>query len=296
MPLFKRTVRSALLIDFDNLLSIYKRPLLDNIDAWLTWLERGQFDPKGLRRRFIARRVYWNMDNNTHQQTFARRRFDVKLCRAIRKEKASSADFDITIDAIELSHKHRNLDEVIILSFDTDFSSVLLHLQLDGRSGVAMIDGDTLDNMRDTPTAKYMRILDHSIGKREFGAVFGVTFDDVRPATPANQQPAPQPRPVAPPAPKPPQPALQPAAAFDFKEAARRLSQSARDSGLVYLGKDRIRKLVESLPGFKNNSGRPWHGHSYEKFLAEIVAAALTQFEVGKDKNGGVLLIFRGAS
>lgn len=281
--------RSALLVDFDNLIGVYKRPFLDNIDAWLRWLETGQFDPKRLRRKFVARRVYWNTENDAHRQTFLRHGFEVKLCRAIRKEKASSADFDITIDAIELSHQRGRLDEVIILSFDTDFSSVLLHLQLDGRTGVAMIDGDTLDLMRDTPTAKYMRILDLSIGKREFGAVFGATFGEA-PLRPAASPPAPvKPAPIR-------QKPSAVAQAFDFVAAAGKIASAAAHGGLVYIGKERVRGIVNKLAGFKDGRGWPWAGHSYEKFLDEVVRARPQQFEIGKTNNGGVLLVFKGAA
>lgn len=311
MP-FTKHRRSVLLVDFENLDYIYKRPFIDNIAKWLKWLESGEFDPNRVRRKFVARRVYWNTHHDIHRQVFIRHGFDVKLCRAIRKQKASSADFDITIDAIELAHQHPKMEEVIILSFDTDFSSVLLHLQLDGRTSVAMTDEDKLDRDTDTLTGIYLRILDHSIGKREFGDVIGVEFESGRthpaalsvvvPATPqtsaAQSPPAPIPQTQAaatPPA-QPAHAAATGASAFDFREAARRIAQSARDSGLVYVGKERVRNVMKNLTGFLTSGGKPWAGYSYERFLSEIVSAEPTQFEIGKTTNGGVMLTYRGTS
>ncbi|MBL8550393.1 MAG: NYN domain-containing protein [Hyphomonadaceae bacterium] len=295
--MFERRIRSALLVDFDNLIINYGRPLLDHIQNWVLWIEHGQFDHLHRRRKLVAKHVYWNSENDTHRQVFHKHRFDIHLCRAIRKEKASSADFDITIEAVRLLYKNPEIKEFIILSFDTDFSSVLLHLQLQGRSSVSMIDREKLDSVRDTATSKYMRVLDLSIEKEEFRAALNYAPSKKKlrqaPAAPVNipigVAPQPAPAPAQAQAAKPTQPK------FDYAAAAQLIARTAEQNGLVYIGRERIRKLIGHLPGFMTPAGWPWAGGSYRRALNEFQRVHPEKFALEKmPNNGGVVLVYRG--
>lgn len=331
MQLLKPRLQSALLVDFDNLIGQYRADFLDNIPNWLTWLEDGQFDYRQLRRRFVAKRVYWNTENDTHRQSFQRHGFDIRLCRAIRKEKASSADFDITIDAVNLHHEHKKLKEMIILSFDTDFSSVLLHLQLNGCEGAALFDGSVVANGGDSPTAKYRRIIDTAIDKEEFRKALHYAPPKSRLAQSAqarrgaNEVAAPVAPPSAaqtsasgatPTAEKTSKAAARPAAAgnarektvkaqtapaqpavpFDFAAAAAAIIKHADENGVVYFGRDRVRNLLKHLPGFFAANGEPWSGGSYVKTVNAIIRHEPTRFSLEKADKGGVVLVCRPAT
>lgn len=139
--MFKRSVKSALIVDFDNFVRA-GGGLVNKIPNWVAWLEDGGFDPAGRPRRLVSKKVYWNSHNDVHRVPFERAGFEIEVCIARRKEKASSADFEITIDAMDLLFARKDLDEVIFLSFDTDFLSILHRLQEGKLDVVAMVSAD----------------------------------------------------------------------------------------------------------------------------------------------------------
>jgi len=139
--MFKRRVKSALIVDFDNVVRA-GGGMVANIPHWVAWLEDGGFDPAGAKRTLISKKAYWNGHNDVHRAPFEAAGFEAEVCIARRKEKASSADFEITIDAMDLMFSRKDLDEVIILSFDTDFLSILTRLQAGKLDVVAMVSSD----------------------------------------------------------------------------------------------------------------------------------------------------------
>lgn len=294
--MFWSTRKSALLIDFENIYrSCGQRRFVDRIDNWLLWLEQGAFDPEGVRRTFVSRQVFWVPSYEKYRLEFTRRRFDAHMCRAIRKEKSSSADFDLTIRAAELRHQHRDLKEIIILSMDSDFVSVLNHVQLHDLKGVGMVDPQA--NFAES----YRNIVDLTIEKPDFLAAFdyvppkrgwfGVDAKPARassapPAAAANPEPA-----------KPKVASKQPAPAkkkFDAAAAAVIVCRHAEENGLVYLGRELVRKLLQKQPGFVVN-GRPWSDGPYRAALDQIVARD-PRLSVEKVENGGFVLTYRGAN
>lgn len=62
--MFRRTTKSALLIDFDNIVVATGKEFGQSIPNWLAWLEDGKFDKLGRRRNFLLKRVYWNAHND----------------------------------------------------------------------------------------------------------------------------------------------------------------------------------------------------------------------------------------
>lgn len=300
--------RSALLVDFENLYrQCGEEKFVRAIDNWLLWLENGAFEDSGVRRSFLVKEVFWNTQHDIFRLEFQRRRFRATVCRAIRKEKASSADFDITIRAAELRHEFRNLQEIVILSLDSDFSSVLYHVQLHEIIGVGMTDPATQFS------PNYKNIVDVAIEKADFERAY-----DYRPTkknwfgrTDAVVVPLPSASPTkkaalapamergAAPAARPKQssaeaPSDAPPRKIDFVAAAEMIAKHAHENGIHHIGRERVRKLMGRLPGFRSANGKPWAGGSYHSVLQALVAAD-SRFSIEKFDTGGMVLAFRSA-
>ncbi|MEZ6000933.1 NYN domain-containing protein [Hyphomonas sp.] len=129
-------LKSVLLVDFDNIFAATGMALVDTLPKWLLWLTDGALSEKGRRRKFVSKRVYWNSQYDVHRDAFQAAGFETFDCRAHAKTKIasgkSSADIVMTMDAIELRHEMRGIDEMVILTTDSDFVPVVNRLQLDG--------------------------------------------------------------------------------------------------------------------------------------------------------------------
>lgn len=279
--------RSALLVDFENLFKqCGEDKFVKSIDNWLLWLEHGAFEEELVKRSFLVKEVFWNTHHDIYRLEFQRRRFKPTVCRAIRKEKASSADFDITIRAAELRHEYKNrLQEVIILSLDSDFSSVLYHLQLHDIIGVGMTDPAT------QYAPSFRNIVDIVIEKPDFEAAF-----EYQPPTRrgwfgrsggvAVQSPA---APLAAHVANDAAPPVQ--IKLDYAKAAKIVARHAQENGLRHIGRERVRKLISELPGFFRD-GRPWGGGSYHSVLQGLVARD-GRFSIERINGGGAVLAFK---
>lgn len=305
--------KSALFIDFENLhYCCGGRRVVESVDNWLRWLEDGKFDPEGVRREFISKQIFWVPNFEKYRLEFAQRKFDIHMCRAIRKEKASSADFDLTIRAAELRHARKDLKEIIVLSLDSDFVSILGHVQLHNLFGVGMVDPAA------TYAQSFRNIVDITIEKPDFMAAFDYVRERRRwfggsskstpkrgsapktefvaapPAAEVQAQPpaAPPAQPVAKAQAAKPQATPSAAAKFDADAAATIVCAHAEQNGILYLGRELVRKLLRKQPGFMVNS-RPWADGSYRSMLDKIVACdnRLSVEKVGD--NGGFVLLYR---
>lgn len=129
-------LKSVLLVDFDNIFAATGMAMVDTLPKWLLWLTDGALSEKGLRRKFVSKRVYWNSQYDVHREAFQAAGFETFDCRAHAKTKIasgkSSADIVMTMDAIELHHTMRGIDEMVILTTDSDFVPVVNRLQLAG--------------------------------------------------------------------------------------------------------------------------------------------------------------------
>lgn len=129
-------LKSALIVDFDNIFAAIGSPLVEGVDQWCRWLEDGAFGPDRTRRQFVTKRVYWNLQFDVHRKAFQDADFDTFNCRAFAKNKTaagkSSADIMMTMDAVQMANEFRGLDEVIILTTDSDFVPVVNRLQATG--------------------------------------------------------------------------------------------------------------------------------------------------------------------
>lgn len=301
--MLRRRVRSALLIDFDNLVSKFGAPFCDRVENWLNWLEDGGFDPGGPKREFMLKRVYWFTDNDVNRPFFAKHGIDVSVTRAVKnKEKASSADFDITIDAVEMSYKIKNLDELIILSFDSDFLTVLNHLQVKDIDVVGMAYG------QDRPAKAFRRLVDRVIEKEEFDiamryvrpkrGLFGGAIEQPQEALP--DRPAPRASATPKPAPASRQPQAQRARpskpVFDLKSAATLAAEAAASAPSAYISKRFVSRALAKVEGFEVRGPNAWLGcGSYEAMIDQF-AKINPKLSVGRVASGALALIYKGAS
>lgn len=300
--MLRRRIRSALLVDFDNLISKFGAPFCDRVENWLNWLEDGGFDPGGPKREFLLKRVYWFTDNDSNRPFFAKHGIDVTVTRAVKnKEKASSADFDITIDAVEMSYKIKKLDEVIILSFDSDFLTVLNHLQVKDIEVVGMAYG------QDRPAKAFRRLVDRVIEKEEFDIAmryvrpkrgfFGGAIEQQQEQLPERPAPRAQaPKPPAPRQPAPPQRDRPVRPTFDLNAAASLAAEAAASAPSAYLSKRFVTRALEKVEGFSTKGGDPWLGCGSYELMIERFAKINPKLSVGRVASGALALIYRGAS
>jgi uncharacterized LabA/DUF88 family protein len=135
--MIRRKIKSALFIDFDNIVQIVGRDFADSIPRWLAWLEDGQFEEQERKRTFETKRVYWNSHNEVHRKTFEGHGFEAQTCPHRIRSKKSSADMVIAIDVIETIFGKKNIEEFVLLSTDTDFVTLIDKLGELDRSVIA---------------------------------------------------------------------------------------------------------------------------------------------------------------
>lgn len=126
-------LKSVLLVDFDNIYGATSEEVVSGLPNWLLWLEDGAFSPKNRRRRFIDKRVYWNLQFDKYRPDFERAGFSAFNCRALAKRKISagksSADIVLTMDAIEIALVNEDVEEFVILTTDSDFVPMVNRVQ-----------------------------------------------------------------------------------------------------------------------------------------------------------------------
>lgn len=165
--MFRRRVKTALLIDFDNiggLLGI--RSFVDSIENWLAWLEDGKFDDTGARRELLQKRVYWNKEFEQFQARFERMGFTALTCRSLVKHKKSNADMILALDALESAFGNRAVEEYLLLTTDTDFVPLLERLGgMDKNTVITFAEGTASER-------EYSRHADIAIPSQAFKRAF----------------------------------------------------------------------------------------------------------------------------
>jgi uncharacterized LabA/DUF88 family protein len=131
-----RAIRSALLIDIENV--SYAR-LSTSIPNWLAWLEHGQFDPAKQRRKFVLKRAYWNSTSEHDRKKFESRGIDAILVDRYVTLK-NTADVHMAIDIIELLYTRPDIEEFVLLSKDSDFIPVMQRLRLKHKKTAVLVD------------------------------------------------------------------------------------------------------------------------------------------------------------
>jgi uncharacterized LabA/DUF88 family protein len=131
-----RLIRSALLIDIENV--SYAR-LSTSIPNWLAWLEHGQFDPAKQRRKFVLKRAYWNSTSEHDRKKFESRGIDAILVDRYVTLK-NTADVHMAIDMIDLLYTRPDIEEYVLLSKDSDFIPVMQRLRSRHKKTAMLVD------------------------------------------------------------------------------------------------------------------------------------------------------------
>src|SRR5262249_45369867 len=118
--MFRPRIRSALLIDFDNIVGATNGDFGRTIPNWIAWLEDGKFDRGRRRRNFLVKRVYWHAQNNGYRPAFEGHDFDAITCESFVDNK-STADMIIALDALQATYDDKSIQEYVVLTTDTDF-------------------------------------------------------------------------------------------------------------------------------------------------------------------------------
>jgi uncharacterized LabA/DUF88 family protein len=316
MPLFRRRIKSALYIDFENVK--FQVSELANVVAWL---EDGMFDAKRRRRRFLQRRLYLNSQANKHRKGFEEIGFEV-----IEVERYgglhNSADIRIAVDMIEAALLQQRVEEYILLSLDSDFVPLVQKLGARGKRTVVMVDEHksaaktAFDLHADATIARRVLTEDAETYVRPRPGLLGRLRR--RPVAVADKDPTDKktaaaarvgwpvvplasktatPRPVATDAPvtaiRPAvstangaAPTMVPRAAIDafIKVASRNVGQpTARTS---------IMKELATIPGFAHNGAKAYFGYRSYKALVEAVAKVERRVRVRTLSFGGIAVTY----
>ncbi len=277
--------KSALLIDFDNVIGMTGGDLVAKIDHWMAWLEAGGFEAKPRRRTFLTKRVYWNGMNERYRPAFEAAGFEAYACRAIAREKKSSADIVMTLDAMEVANEMRGLKEIILLTSDTDFVPVVNRLQDRKLDVVAM------GNEENTTAAVYRDYADAMVLRRDLIAAFAFAparrswfsvgkTERTRPPdlAPAKSAPASQ----------------TPRVRDKLDEAADRLVLAAKGALGAPLSRQSVYRALQIVPGFSPTGPAPWFGAgSYKALLRTVASRRNAELRLHAYRNGGVCVAYK---
>jgi len=219
-----RRIRSALYLDFDNIVS----GLLEaDPRAAMAWLDDpgilvdrlGALDEAtGVTRDLLVRRAYLNPNGwvpdpsapdaeNAERLPLAQYRialtkagFEVVDCPTLAKGQKNAADIRMVIDVLDAIAGPVPYDEVIIASNDADFTPLLVKLRASDRRTTILTTGD--------PAAAYCAVADRRIDETQLVALLSPALALVPEARPvakakpkatvtAKPEPEPKPKPVA---------------------------------------------------------------------------------------------------
>ncbi len=302
--------KSALLVDFDNVIGMTGGDLAVRIPSWLAWLEAGKFDPANIRRKFLTKRVYWNGMNERYRPAFEAAGFEAFACRAIARDKKSSADIVMTLDALDVANELSGLAEVVLLTSDTDFVPVVNRLQSREIAVVA------LGNEENTTAAVYRDYADLMILRRDLTGAFAYSpnhrgwLGRIKP-TPAfaptglstmrNSTRAPirssaavaqttgthasreQPS------------ATTPVTRDRVDQAADRLVLASIGALGAPLSRQSACRALQDIPGMATSGRDPWLGcGSYKALLRAVVSRRPNELRLHSYQNGGLAIAYSG--
>ncbi|MBN1319056.1 MAG: NYN domain-containing protein [Anaerolineales bacterium] len=149
----KRTVNTALFVDFDNIfLSLAQldnhiaNEFATNPNNWMEWLEQKmpcicENNDEGF-RRILIRRCYLNPQSfSTYRPYFIRAAFEVIDCPPLTTRGKTSTDIHMVMDILDALNHATHFGEFIILSGDADFTPVLLRLRKHARRSAVLSAG-----------------------------------------------------------------------------------------------------------------------------------------------------------
>ncbi|MEO1330707.1 MAG: NYN domain-containing protein [Pseudomonadota bacterium] len=299
--MLRRRVRSAVLIDFDNIIGRVGGGFVDHLDAWISWLEDGAFDQNGRKRRLMARRVYWNAPNEGFRKPFESRGFEAFSCPSRVEGKRSAADMVIALDAYELTFTQPQIEEYIIFTTDTDFVALVEKLTDREKTTVAFA------NEKDVSFTVYNDFADHVVGLSQlredaFAYVRQPGFWEKLFARSPTVAPAGAKKGSGGDGDERPRGRRSrggrgPARSGDELQVAIAVLETlAESSPGMEIGKNTANKALRKELGerYRTSSTGAYLGFgSYEKLLGELVKRC-ESVELRKKHNGGVVLVSRG--
>ncbi len=136
-----RVLRSALLVDFDNVYIGLKRldpaaaeAFATNPGHWLDELAQGADTDGAVTRRFLVRACYLNPSVYArYRPNFTRAGFRVVDCPSLTQQGKSSADINLVLDAVDALAAPTRYDEFVIVSADADFTPLAQRCRADDR-------------------------------------------------------------------------------------------------------------------------------------------------------------------
>jgi CubicO group peptidase (beta-lactamase class C family) len=291
-------LQGALMMDFENVVRPPDMSFIAKLDNWVTWLEHGGFDPDRRRRKFLAKRVYWNSHCEGNRPIFERRGFDAFACPSAVKDKRSAADIWIALDAIDLTIDFRNLEEVIIISTDTDFVPVVNRLREKGKAVVVVVNEDNLSSNvypLHADTVIYLKDLRaatlYDPPKRGWFA----RSTNASPAptpVPAAATPAPQVE-VSKPAPAEKSKPSPLAPTFDLQAAAVLVLNAARVQPGLFISRKTVCNVLRGVSGFSTIGKQQWLGCGDYCTMLKAFASQRRELEVAQYKDGGCAIRLR---
>lgn len=293
--MFRRRRRSALFVDFDNVVGALTGEFGRTVAHWLDWIEDGAFDKEAERprgRRLVAKRVYWNYQNAGYSGAFEAAGFETFICasRVLRGRK-SSADMSIAIDALELAFEKPEIEEFIVLTADTDF--------------VPLIDKLTDRGCRTAALAKdnasfvaYSEHADIAIDAADLRAAFAYArepgfFARLRGrGAAADGDRAPPPGP--PHSPAEGGAAATPALARAIAELRAVGLERQRQRKPSDLGRRAVISVLRArVRSFRTSGGGAYFGLGSYENMVQRIAETEPDFDLREEETGGVTLIFK---
>ena len=288
--MWRQTVKSALLIDFDNIVGAVGREFGQKIPNWLAWLEDGQFADKK-KRRFLTKRVYWNAHNEVYRTSFEENDFEAISCPSIVKNK-SAADMIIALDAMKSAYGSPSIEEYIVLTTDTDFVPLLDALGSEVKQTVSAGNRNNLSYEVYLDHADFVIALDAL--KEAFSYQRSLSFRAAAAQKLAGLAKGARSRIIGafqPPAREKVDEAKSPPQAV--AEAAEHVTRRGKEAPGLPISRVVVnRELEKHMPGFRKNGPSAYLGFgSYEAMLREIVKGR-PHLRLHAYGNGGVAISY----
>lgn len=313
MALFKRRVKSALYIDFENV------PLnADQIGNVIAWLEDGLFDEARQPRTLVERRVYWNSQAIKHKKTFEDHKFEVVLIEKYGGLK-NGADIRIAMDMVEATFRRKQIEEFILISKDSDFVPVIQRLGEKDRRTIMMVeeqqpaaytaydlhaDGILSHRTLIHEAQKYQRPargLMEKLGlrKKRVTAANGSAVNLAKPVA-AKTAPTAKPAKVLSGEAMPSEPTTAPQPSAPTAAAKKQMIEQAVDTFIKVssrtpgklTGKQTILKQLKTIKGFTNTGAKPYLGFKTYEALAKEVATRDARITIQEDRLGGITVVY----
>jgi uncharacterized LabA/DUF88 family protein len=291
--MFQRSVPAVLFIDFDN---VEKYGLADKIPNWTAWIEDGNFDEKGRRRRLLQKRVYWNSQFESHRDAFEANGYDAVMCPSRLRKGKSAVDMIMALDAFQVATRDRKVAEFILLTTDSDF--IPLFERLAGLSKNIVTLADTEQKFIFSTYSDHADIVIPTFRIKEAGKYTRQRSGLFRLARRSAKVSAQAPSPVVaekPPSPRPPPsspaPGSAPKRVGNLEAAAQLVAAVAKQSSGSDISKQTITRALERK--FGRVAKNKWFGHGDYKGFINKVASIRPDLSVRPARGGGVSVRYK---